>query len=156
VPEAVSRLLDHGTLAEIRVEPGAVVTVLGTGSWSRAGTRVRSALHAALAESAGWSSPGSAHLPDDEALRVAAAALLAGPVGQFAQSHGGNIELVGAGEGVVMVRPAGACHGCPAARHTLRQRLENQLRRRHPGLRSVVDVGRSAAASRQPLSPNGT
>jgi Fe-S cluster biogenesis protein NfuA len=147
VPEAVARLLDDGTLAEIRVEPGAVVTVLGAGgNWSKAGTQVRSALHAALADPAGWTSSETLHQPDDEALLAAAAALLDGPVGQFAQSHGGSIELIGVSAGIVTVRLAGACHGCPASRHTLRLRLETQLRRSCLDLRSVVELDRPVAA----------
>jgi Fe-S cluster biogenesis protein NfuA len=146
VPEPVAALVADGTLVQVRVEPDAIVTVLGAG-WDRvrSGARLRSALHAALDEPAGWRPAGSPPREDDEALRAAAAALLDGPVGQFAQSHGGSIELVGAQDGIVTVRLVGACHGCPAARHTLRQRLEEQLRRRHPGLRAVTEAAGPAA-----------
>jgi Fe-S cluster biogenesis protein NfuA len=153
VPAAVAALLDDGTLTEIRVEPGAVVTVLRGGQdRARAGARVRSALHAALDEPAGWRRAGNPQRANDEALHVAAAALLDGPVGQFAQSHGGSIELVGAQDGIVTVRLAGACHGCPAARHTLRKRLEEQLRRHHPDLRAVAEACGPAGTS-WPLNP---
>ncbi|MGW4946904.1 NifU family protein [Actinoplanes sp. NPDC004185] len=146
VPAPMAALLDDGTLEQVRVEPDAVVTVFGAGrDRVRAGARVRSALHAALDEPTRWVPAGNPQRADDEALRVAAAALLDGPVGQFAQSHGGRIELVGAQDGIVTVQLAGACHGCPAARHTLRKRLEDQLRRRHSGLRAVVEAGGPAA-----------
>jgi Fe-S cluster biogenesis protein NfuA len=161
VPQEVASLLRDGTLAEVHVESGAVVTVLGAGrNWPSEGPRVRSALHAALADPDGWTTTagvrpaddgvrpaeGGVRPADDDGLRVAAAALLDGQVGDFARSHGGSIELVGAHQGVVTVKLAGACHGCPAARHTLRQRLEGQLRRLRPDLEAVVEAGRRPSA----------
>jgi NFU1 iron-sulfur cluster scaffold homolog, mitochondrial len=144
VPTALAALLDDGTLAGIRVEAAAVVTQLGAGrAWSRDGSRVRSALHAALDEPARWTPAGAPDGPDDEPLRAAARTLIDGPVGELARSHGGSVELLGVRDGIVTVRLAGACHGCPAARVTLRQRLENQLRRRCPDLRTVVDAAGS-------------
>ncbi|MFI2650752.1 NifU family protein [Micromonospora fulviviridis] len=41
-------------------------------------------------------------------------------------------------DGTVTVKLVVACHGCPAARTTLRQGLEDQLRRRHPQLRAIT------------------
>src|SRR4051812_28229469 len=81
VPAAMAALLNDGTLAQVRVEPDAIVTVLGAG-WDRArtGARLRSALHTALEEPAGWRPGGDPQRADDEALRAAAAALLDGPV----------------------------------------------------------------------------
>lgn len=64
--------------------------------------------------------------------------MLDGPVGDLARSHGGHIELVDVRDGTVTVNLAGACHGCPAARTTLRQGLEDRLRRSHPQLRTVT------------------
>ena len=93
--------------------------------------------------SAGFAS-AAAEVGDDDALRAAAQDLLAGELGSFAASHGGRIDLADVRDSVVTVRLGGACHGCPAARVTLRQRLEDRLRRRCPGLRGVVDAGESA------------
>jgi ferrous iron transport protein B len=73
-------------------------------------------------------------------LRRAAHGLLDGPVGDLARSHGGHIELADVSAGVVEVRLHGACHGCPAARLTLRHRLEQQLRRQYPDVREVVEA----------------
>jgi Fe-S cluster biogenesis protein NfuA len=135
MPAALGALLTDGTLAGVRVEAAAVVTVLGPGHrWSEAGPRVRTALHAALADPA-WSGGD----PDDR-LREAATDLIRGAAGDYIHSHGGGIELIGVAGGVVTVRLDGACHGCPAARATLRSRIEEQLRRRCPELREVVSV----------------
>jgi Fe-S cluster biogenesis protein NfuA len=145
LPAPLAALRDDGTLAQVRVEPAAIVTTLHPDrQWSRDGARVRTALHAALADLAGWAPTDSGGDPDDAPLRDAAQELLDGPVGDLARSHGGHIELVDVRDGTVTVTLAGACHGCPAARTTLRQGLEDQLRRHHPQLRSVTaDHGRS-------------
>ena len=149
VPAPLAALLADATLAEILVEPAAVVTRLGPGrNWLTEGARVRTAIHAALDDPTGWIPANGVRQHDDEALRATARQLLDGPVGRFARSHGGGIELVDVRDGVVTVRLAGACRACPAARVTLHQRLERQLRQRYPALRAVDDVA-AAGAGRQ-------
>ncbi|MFF9061299.1 NifU family protein [Streptomyces sp. NPDC014882] len=137
VPEPLAALVADGTLTRIALEGEAVVTCLGADrTWTREGARVRSALHAALDDPAGWIPADGA--PDDDALLYGVAReVLAGEAGDFVRSHGGSIGLVGVRDGIVTVRLGGACHGCPASWFTLHQRLERQLRRRHPGLREV-------------------
>ncbi|MFD0317753.1 NifU family protein [Streptomyces flavalbus] len=145
VPGPLAALLADGTLGRVVVEPGAVVTCLGAGrGWGTEVAPVRTALHAALADPGGWVAGGGGTdgaRDDDVRLRGAVREVLAGAVGDFARSHGGGIELVGVDGGVVTVRLAGACHGCPAAWLTLHRRLERELRRRHPGLVGVREVG---------------
>jgi NFU1 iron-sulfur cluster scaffold homolog, mitochondrial len=139
VPPPLAALLADGTLAGVRLEHAAVETVLGPeGDWSRDGARVRTALHAALADRDGWAPAGGSGDPGDELLRSAAQSLVAGELGRFAASHGGAIEVIDVREGVVTVRLDGACHGCPAAGHTLSRRFESELRRRCSDLRAVV------------------
>lgn len=142
-PEPLATLMKDGTLAEVRVEASAVITRLGQGrTWSRDGSRVRTALHAALAEPGCWRpEPGNGDRSPDELLHAAAQELLDGPAGQVARSHAGTIELVGVRDGTVEVRLGGACDGCPAARLTLHDHLERQLRERCPDLRGVKAVG---------------
>ncbi|MCF4141062.1 NifU family protein [Streptomyces sp. Tue 6430] len=138
VPEPLAALVADGTLAQIALEGEAVVTCLGADrTWLREGARVRSALHAALDDPAGWIPAGGAPGDDDALLYGVAREVLAGEVGDFVRSHGGSIGLVGVRDGIVTVRLGGACHGCPASWFTLHQRLERRLRRRHPGLREV-------------------
>jgi Fe-S cluster biogenesis protein NfuA len=56
----------------------------------------------------------------------------------YANSHGGDIELLGVDEeGNVEVRLRGACRGCPMADVTLRLGVERQLREQVPGVRKV-------------------
>ena len=57
----------------------------------------------------------------------------------YAQSHGGNIDLISVSEdGVVTIRFSGACKGCPLSGITLKLGIEEQLRVRVPGVKKVV------------------
>lgn len=140
-PEPLEALVDDVTVAEIRLEPAAVVVRLGPGrSWADDGPRVRTALHAALEQPGGWApaGPPDAGPSADDVLRAAAQRVVDESAGPFARSHGGRIELLDVQDGVVRVRLGGACHGCPAARTTMRVRLEEVLRRECSGPVRVV------------------
>jgi Fe-S cluster biogenesis protein NfuA len=57
------------------------------------------------------------------------------------QADGGDVELIDVGDdGVVKVRLAGACHGCPMAQMTLKNGIEKSLKQEIPGVKSVVSV----------------
>jgi NFU1 iron-sulfur cluster scaffold homolog, mitochondrial len=143
VPGPLAALLDDGTLAQVTVEPAAVVTGLGAGrSWRAEGPRVRTALHTALEDPGGWQEGASGQgTGTDEQLYEAAQDVITEMVGPHARSHGGGIDLLDVRDGVVTVRLSGACHGCPAAWFTLHQRLERLLRRRCPHLVEVRHTG---------------
>ena len=54
------------------------------------------------------------------------------------QAHGGDVELVDVSDGgVVSVRLAGACHGCPGALMTLRMGIERLLKQQVPEVTRV-------------------
>lgn len=148
VPAPLAALLADGTLTRITLEPTAVVTCLAPDrTWAAEGARVRTALHTALEDPAGWTTaPDPGGLGEDALLYAAAQEVLDGEVGAFARSHGGTIDLVDVTDGVVTVRLGGTCHGCPASWFTLHQRLEHRLRRRHPALRAVRNVTSPAAS----------
>jgi hypothetical protein len=58
-PPPIDALLRDGTLAEVTVEPAAVVTRLAAGRhWDADGARVRTAIHAALDDPDGWTGAG--------------------------------------------------------------------------------------------------
>lgn len=45
----------------------------------------------------------------------------------FLASHGGDVELVDLVDGVVRLRLAGNCHGCPSSAATLKTRVEQAI-----------------------------
>lgn len=146
-PGALGRMLADGTLAEVRVETGALLVRSGGTSWRSLGGPVRSALQESLAEPDGWvvgdgAAAAALHPGEpDDALTTAVHDVLAGPTGDFIRSHGGRVEVVAVADRCVDVRLSGACAHCPAAFFTLHGRLEQDLRTRYPELVEVRAVG---------------
>lgn len=64
----------------------------------------------------------------DERLCAAVNSVLEGEFGRFVASHGGEIELLSACNGVVQVRLGGSCLGCSLSDWTIRMRLERDIR----------------------------
>lgn len=56
----------------------------------------------------------------------------------YLHSHGGDVTVVDARDGVVRVRLAGACSGCTASTITLRRGVEEALRDGFPGFVEMV------------------
>lgn len=54
------------------------------------------------------------------------------------ESDGGEISFVSFDEGVVTVRLQGSCSGCPSSTVTLKQGIENLLKKMVPGVTEVV------------------
>jgi Fe-S cluster biogenesis protein NfuA len=53
-------------------------------------------------------------------------------------ADGGNVELVNVDDGVVTVRLLGACAGCPMSTMTLKNGIEQILRREIPEIKAVL------------------
>jgi len=56
------------------------------------------------------------------------------------QVDGGDVELVDIEDGVVKVRLKGACAGCPMSQMTVKWGVENYLKKKVPGVKSVEAV----------------
>ncbi len=56
------------------------------------------------------------------------------------QVDGGDVELVDVEDGVVKVRLKGACAGCPMSQMTVKWGVENYLKKKVPGVKSVEAV----------------
>ncbi|HEX5435751.1 MAG TPA: NifU family protein [Gemmatimonadaceae bacterium] len=74
--------------------------------------------------------------PVDVETRVARAL---DEVRPYLASHGGNVELVGVGDGVARLRLEGSCHGCRSSADTLRLAVEEAV------LRAAPDIDRIEA-----------
>lgn len=137
VPPALQDLLSDRTLVSIDVEPTAVRTRIGPGkSWRREGARVRTAMVAALSELEQWA---PSQLGDsDDVVRMAVEEVIAGEVGRYIRSHGGEVELVSVHDGDVDVRMSGTCEHCPAFAFTLVNRFEAAVRLSCPQVEKVT------------------
>ena len=56
------------------------------------------------------------------------------------QADGGDVELVDVIDGVVKVRLKGSCAGCPMSQMTIKWGVENYLKKKVPGVKSVETV----------------
>jgi len=56
------------------------------------------------------------------------------------QADGGDVQYVGMDGDVVKVKLTGACGGCPMATLTLKNGIEAHLKKKIPGVASVVAV----------------
>ena len=60
----------------------------------------------------------------------------------YIASHRGSVDVIDfdAGEGTLLVRLGGTCHGCAASTVTLKQGIESRLRAMVPEVRHVEAV----------------
>ncbi len=59
----------------------------------------------------------------------------------YLRSHGGNVELLGVADGVVRLRLAGSCDGCPSSAVTMRQTIEEAILGKAPDAAGVEVEG---------------
>ena len=59
----------------------------------------------------------------------------------YLQGDGGDCELIAVDdEGIVQLRFAGACGGCPSSTLTLKHGIENFLKEKAPWVKEVIQV----------------
>ena len=60
----------------------------------------------------------------------------------YIASHRGNVEVIDfdEGDGILLLRMGGTCHGCSASSITLKQGIEARLRQAVPEVRSVESI----------------
>jgi Fe-S cluster biogenesis protein NfuA len=71
------------------------------------------------------------------------------PVLDYIHSHGGEVTVLSARDGVVRLRLSGACAGCTASAVTLREGVEKALRDGFPGF-SRMEVEEDQGAHQHP------
>ncbi len=71
----------------------------------------------------------------------------------FLHSHGGDVELLGATDGVVRLRLAGSCRSCPSSTITLKLAVEKAIYEAAPDVIRIVTDGLMESAA--PASING-
>jgi Fe-S cluster biogenesis protein NfuA len=79
---------------------------------------------------------GQAATTEQEGLRARVEAVL-DMIRPAVQGDGGDIELVDIIEGIVQVRPAGACVGCMHSMMTLQAGIERMLKEHVPEVKAV-------------------
>jgi Fe-S cluster biogenesis protein NfuA/nitrite reductase/ring-hydroxylating ferredoxin subunit len=59
----------------------------------------------------------------------------------YLESHGGNVQFLGVGDGVARVRLEGSCEGCPSSTMTLKLAIEEAVQKAAPELEGVEAEG---------------
>jgi Fe-S cluster biogenesis protein NfuA/nitrite reductase/ring-hydroxylating ferredoxin subunit len=59
----------------------------------------------------------------------------------YLESHGGNVQFLGIGDGVALVRLEGSCDGCPSSTMTLKLAIEEAVQKAAPELEGVEAEG---------------
>jgi Fe-S cluster biogenesis protein NfuA/nitrite reductase/ring-hydroxylating ferredoxin subunit len=62
----------------------------------------------------------------------------------YLESHGGNVQFLGIGDGVARVRLEGSCDGCPSSTMTLKLAIEEAVQKAAPELEGVEAEGVAA------------
>jgi Fe-S cluster biogenesis protein NfuA/nitrite reductase/ring-hydroxylating ferredoxin subunit len=71
-------------------------------------------------------------------------------VSPYLESHGGGVELLGIEDGVVRVRLAGSCDGCPSSAMTLKLAIEDAVHAAAPDVERIEAEGAVAEAAPPP------
>jgi len=128
----LTALVDEGVLERVETGPGEARTWLAQNrSWAVDGPRVRSALFDALS-----SLDDHTELSDDE-LRQRIQEILHRVVTPIAGAHGGVVEVDSVRDGVLTVKLAGTCRGCPLSGKTLGDLVTGAVQARYPQIREV-------------------
>jgi Fe-S cluster biogenesis protein NfuA/nitrite reductase/ring-hydroxylating ferredoxin subunit len=75
-------------------------------------------------------------VPVEERVRGALQGVL-----PYLESHGGNVQLLGVGEGIVRLRLEGSCAGCPSSSMTLKLAIEDAIFKAAPDIEEVRAEG---------------
>jgi Fe-S cluster biogenesis protein NfuA len=65
-------------------------------------------------------------------------------------SHGGNVELLGVRDGVVQLRLAGSCDGCPSSAATMKMTIEEAIFANAPDVTSIEVQGLNNGQTKTP------
>lgn len=129
-PGALGELLaPAGPIVRAIAERGALWTWLAGPDWATWGVPVRDAIAEAGLQPAQWRIEAAG----DEVLGLVARDVIERGLGSYIASHGGQISLLAASDGLIEVELSGACAHCPAAGLTLHQRIERAIRDRVGG-----------------------
>jgi Fe-S cluster biogenesis protein NfuA len=65
----------------------------------------------------------------------------------YLATHGGGVELLGVGDGVVRLRLEGSCNGCPSSALTLQSAVDEAIMRAAPDVERIEAEGVAAPSS---------
>ncbi|MDO8520302.1 MAG: NifU family protein [Deltaproteobacteria bacterium] len=146
-------------LPEALFAVGGIGSVLAGGSliqvvkstvddWRAMAPKIGAAIRAALNSGKPLvSEEAKKRIPDENEIRTKVNALLEKEINPAVASHGGVIELLDVKKNDIFIKMGGGCQGCAMSTATLKQGVEQSLRKEIPYLGAIYDTTDHAAGT---------
>jgi Fe-S cluster biogenesis protein NfuA len=152
----VQKLFDIGDVAEVQLI-GHLLVLAKTGerNWEEIVKSVEAILHAYLISGSALSREQveDRMMLMGRGVREKIKYLIDHKINPGVGVHGGFIELIEVKDNNVYIRLSGGCQGCAAADFTLRQGIEEVIRREVPEINQVLDITNHAAGTKPYYRP---
>lgn len=120
----------------------------GSGDWRTLGPQIGQAIRKVISEDAPLiSQKAKEALPNEAEIKEKVEKILTEQVNPQVASHGGFIELLDVKQNDIYIKMGGGCQGCASSQATLKQGVEQSLRREIPLLGTVYDTTDHAAGT---------
>lgn len=130
------------------------VTQDGTEDWRMLGKKIGTAIREAVGSGKPLISPEVlAKIPEASKIQAKVEEVLENQINPAIASHGGTIELLGVKNNDIYVKMGGGCQGCGMASATLKQGVEETLRREIPEIGAIYDTTDHASGANPYYSP---
>ncbi len=138
----------NGVVHVLISRDSAMVTKNLAEDWRGIGRELGSAIRRAIESGAPLiSDAAKSSLPKADDLRVRVTEIINEKVNPSVAAHGGFVELIDVKHNDIFLKMGGGCQGCASASATVKQGIEQILRKEIPTLGSVIDVTDHAAGS---------
>jgi len=118
-----------------------VVAKKGEEDWRSIGPKIGVAIRAALESGKDLISQKLRDdLPDESELRTIVENVLTDEINPAVAAHGGHIELLDVKSNDIFLKMGGGCQGCGMASATLKQGVEEAIRKKFPDLGTIYDT----------------
>ncbi|HBF12842.1 MAG TPA: hypothetical protein DDW49_05560 [Deltaproteobacteria bacterium] len=133
------------------------VTVQGMADWRMFGKQMGGLIREAVGQGQPLVNPDLINtLPSEEEIRKTVTEVLEHEINPAVASHGGVIELLDVRKNDVFVKMGGGCHGCASSTATLKQGVEQAIRKRIPKIGAIYDTTDHAAGLNPYFRPEGS
>lgn len=120
----------------------------GEEDWRSIGPKIGSAIREAFASQKPLVSQAlKDQLPDEKELRQQVQKVIEDEINPSVASHGGYIELLDVKNNDIFIKMGGGCQGCASSTYTLKQGVEQLLRKNIPNIGSIFDTTDHAAGT---------
>lgn len=135
---------------------GSIIQVVKTdeGDWRAVAPKIGAAIRAALNSGKPLvSEEAKKKLPDEKEIRAKVTQLLETEINPAVASHGGVIELLDVKKNDIFIKMGGGCQGCAMSTATLKQGVEQTLRKEIPHLGAIYDTTDHASGQNPYYAP---